>query len=110
MVVGESGLGKSTLINSLFLADLYKARTIPSAEERIEKTTKVEKKTLEIEEKGIKLRLTVVDTPGYGDSINCEDSWKVCTSYIDEQVNDAAISIFFPLKHKLLSTVPPIFR
>uniref|UniRef100_A0A671RP45 Zgc:63587 n=1 Tax=Sinocyclocheilus anshuiensis TaxID=1608454 RepID=A0A671RP45_9TELE len=27
MVVGESGLGKSTLINSLFLTDLYPERT-----------------------------------------------------------------------------------
>lgn len=29
MVVGESGLGKSTLINSLFLADFYKERKMP---------------------------------------------------------------------------------
>lgn len=29
MVVGEAGLGKSTLVNSLFLADLYKDRRIP---------------------------------------------------------------------------------
>ncbi|VVC86672.1 unnamed protein product [Leptidea sinapis] len=32
MVVGESGLGKSTLINSLFLGDLYKGRKIPDIE------------------------------------------------------------------------------
>ena len=30
MVAGESGLGKSTLINTLFLTDLYKDRVIPS--------------------------------------------------------------------------------
>lgn len=29
---GESGLGKSTLINSLFLTDLYKDRKVPNAE------------------------------------------------------------------------------
>lgn len=33
--VGESGLGKSTLINSLFLTDLYKDRTVPNAQGEI---------------------------------------------------------------------------
>lgn len=32
MVTGESGLGKSTLINSLFLTDLYKDRTLYDAQ------------------------------------------------------------------------------
>lgn len=31
MVVGESGLGKSTLVNSLFLTDLYPERVTPDA-------------------------------------------------------------------------------
>lgn len=31
MVVGESGLGKSTLVNSLFLTDLYPERALPDA-------------------------------------------------------------------------------
>jgi len=31
MVVGESGLGKSTLVNSLFLTDLYPERSLPDA-------------------------------------------------------------------------------
>jgi septin 2 len=29
--LGETGLGKSTLVNSLFLTDLYPERNIPSA-------------------------------------------------------------------------------
>ena len=29
MAVGESGLGKSTLINSLFLTNLYEEREVP---------------------------------------------------------------------------------
>ncbi|XP_009073279.1 PREDICTED: septin-2 isoform X1 [Acanthisitta chloris] len=97
MVVGESGLGKSTLINSLFLTDLYPERIIPGAAGKhtlvlllwecykIERTVQIEASTVEIEERGVKLRLTVVDTPGYGDAINCRDCFKTIISYIDEQ-------------------------
>jgi len=31
---------------------------------------KIDASSVEIEERGVKLRLTVVDTPGFGDSIN----------------------------------------
>lgn len=86
MVVGESGLGKSTMVNSLFLGDLYKNRVVPNAAEKLERTTRIEKKSMEIEEKGVRLRLTIVDTPGFGDSTNCEESWRSCISYIDDQV------------------------
>ena len=55
MVVGESGLGKSTLVNSLFLSDLYSNRKIPPVDERVERTTEIEKTTMEIEEKGVKV-------------------------------------------------------
>uniref|UniRef100_A0A667ZF94 Septin 2 n=1 Tax=Myripristis murdjan TaxID=586833 RepID=A0A667ZF94_9TELE len=85
MVVGESGLGKSTLINSLFLTDLYPERVIPGAAEKIERTVQIEASTVEIEERGVKLRLTVVDTPGYGDAINSQDCFSTIISYIDDQ-------------------------
>ncbi|XP_042899380.1 septin-1 isoform X2 [Parasteatoda tepidariorum] len=85
MVVGESGLGKSTLINSLFLTDLYPERHIPDASEKIKQTVKLEASTVEIEERGVKLRLTVVDTPGFGDAINNNDSFKSIIQYIDDQ-------------------------
>uniref|UniRef100_A0AAQ4QWT6 Septin n=1 Tax=Gasterosteus aculeatus aculeatus TaxID=481459 RepID=A0AAQ4QWT6_GASAC len=82
---GESGLGKSTLINSLFLTDLYPERYIPGAAEKIERTVQIEASTVEIEERGVKLRLTVVDTPGYGDAINSQDCFKTIIQYIDNQ-------------------------
>ncbi|XP_012944970.1 septin-2 [Aplysia californica] len=85
MVVGESGLGKSTLVNSLFLTDLYPERHVPSAAEKIEQTVKIDASTVEIEERGVKLRLTVVDTPGFGDSLNSVDCFKPIIQYIDEQ-------------------------
>ncbi|XP_014780244.1 septin-2 [Octopus bimaculoides] len=85
LVVGESGLGKSTLVNSLFLADLYPERHIPSASEKITQTVKIDASTVEIEERGVKLRLTVVDTPGFGDSLNSEDCFTPIIEYIDEQ-------------------------
>ncbi|KAK2173432.1 hypothetical protein NP493_876g01010 [Ridgeia piscesae] len=86
MVVGETGLGKSTLISSLFLNnDFYKNRENPSVEERVTKTVEIELKKMEIEEKGIRLRLTIVDTPGFNDSLKGEESWRTIEEYIDKQ-------------------------
>lgn len=72
MVVGESGLGKSTLINSLFQTDLYPDKEKATVD-MIKKTVSIEASTVEIEERGVKLRLTIVDTPGFGDAIDSAD-------------------------------------
>ena len=40
--------------------------------ERIEKTIEIEKRYMEIEEKGVKLRLTIVDTPGFNDAVDAK--------------------------------------
>ncbi|TSP68502.1 Septin-4 [Bagarius yarrelli] len=85
MVAGESGLGKSTLVNSLFLTDVYKDRTLLNAEERISKTVEITKHTIGFEEKGVKLKLTIVDTPGFGDAVNNTESWKPVVDFINCQ-------------------------
>uniref|UniRef100_A0A8C7MGR9 Septin 5 n=1 Tax=Oncorhynchus kisutch TaxID=8019 RepID=A0A8C7MGR9_ONCKI len=61
---GESGMGKSTLDRKLL-----------NAEERINQTVEIIKHTVDIEEKGVKLKLTIVDHTG----------WKPITDYIDQQ-------------------------
>ncbi|MEQ2182900.1 Septin-2, partial [Goodea atripinnis] len=53
--------------------------------EKIERTVQIEASTVEIEERGVKLRLTVVDTPGYGDAIDSQDCFKTIIQYIDNQ-------------------------
>lgn len=85
MVVGESGLGKSTLVNSLFLTDLYPERQVPSASEKAKQTVTLDASTVEIEEKGVRVRLTVVDTPGFGDAIDNTDCFKSIIQYIEDQ-------------------------
>ncbi len=38
-----------------------------------------------MEEKGFTVRLSVLDTPGFGDYMNNQDCWVPIVQYIDEQ-------------------------
>lgn len=76
MVVGESGLGKSTLINSMFLSDIYNPEHHPGPSARAKKTVKVETTKVVLRENGVNLTLTVVDTPGFGDAVD-NSNWCV---------------------------------
>ncbi|CAJ0938760.1 unnamed protein product [Ranitomeya imitator] len=84
---GESGLGKSTLINSLFLTDLY-APDYPGPSHRIKKTVQVEQSKVLIKEGGVQLLLTIVDTPGFGDAVDNSNCWQPVIDYIDSKFED----------------------
>ncbi|KAF7646926.1 hypothetical protein LDENG_00180510, partial [Lucifuga dentata] len=87
MVVGESGLGKSTLINSLFLTDLYSPE-YPGPSHRIKKTVQVEQSKVLIREGGVQLLLTIVDTPGFGDAVDNSNCWQPVIDHIDSKFED----------------------
>ncbi|XP_035711935.1 protein peanut isoform X3 [Folsomia candida] len=87
MVVGESGLGKSTLTNSMFLADIYSPE-YPGPSLRLKKTVQVDTSKVTMKENGVNLSLTIVDTPGYGDSIDNSQCWQPILDYIENRYED----------------------
>ena len=81
LVVGETGLGKSTMINSLFQTNIYTSKE----EFKTEQTMKIGTHNVMLEEGGVKLSLTVVDTPGYGDAVDNTDCWEPVVEYVEQQ-------------------------
>lgn len=86
---GQTGLGKSTLINTIFASHLIDSKGRLASDEPVRQTTEIHPVShgawfifipararvqcrLVIVENGVRLRLNIVDTPGYGDQINNE--------------------------------------
>ncbi|XP_069686591.1 septin-2 isoform X1 [Periplaneta americana] len=80
LCIGETGLGKSTLMDSLFNTSF---ESTPSPHNL--PTVKLKAHTYELQESNVRLKLTICDTVGYGDQINKEDSFKAVVDYIDAQ-------------------------
>ncbi|EEB11427.1 Septin-2, putative [Pediculus humanus corporis] len=80
LCIGETGLGKSTLMDSLFNTSF---ESTPSPHNLT--TVKLKAHTYELQESNVRLKLTIVDTVGYGDQINKENSFKAVVDYIDAQ-------------------------
>ncbi|XP_042636795.1 septin-9 [Orycteropus afer afer] len=85
MVVGQSGLGKSTLINTLFKSKISRKSVQPTSEERIPKTIEIKSITHDIEQKDVHMKLTMIDTPWFGDHINSENCWQPIMKFINDQ-------------------------
>ncbi|KAL0946503.1 hypothetical protein HGRIS_012719 [Hohenbuehelia grisea] len=85
IVVGQTGLGKSTLINTIFASHLIDSKGRFTADEPVRQTTEIQAVSHVIVENGVKLRLNIVDTPGYGDQINNEGCWDPIIKYIKDQ-------------------------
>lgn len=84
MVVGESGLGKSTMINTLFRGSVSRQSCILNPDPP-PTTVKINSVCHVIEEKSVHLKLSITDTPGFGDQINNLKSWEPILEYVNKQ-------------------------
>ncbi|CCK68863.1 septin CDC12 KNAG_0B04280 [Huiozyma naganishii CBS 8797] len=85
MVCGESGLGKTTFINTLFQTTLKHADPQRRRELPIRRTVEIDVTRAVLEEKSFNLRVNVIDTPGFGDNINNRKAWQPLVDFIDDQ-------------------------
>ncbi|ERF76062.1 Septin Spn2 [Endocarpon pusillum] len=83
--VGQTGLGKSTLINTIFASHLIDSKGRMRPDEPVRSTTEIQTVSHIIEENGVRLRLNIVDTPGYGDQVNNDRCWDPIVKYIKDQ-------------------------
>jgi len=96
-------LGKTTFINTLFSTTIKNYSDHRRRHQKqVDKTVEIEITKAELEEKFFKgktiprsrartsrltytVRLTVIDTPGFGDYVNNRDSWQPIIEFLDDQ-------------------------
>jgi len=83
MCIGETGMGKSTLMDSLFNTSFESTPATHTLS-----SVKLKSHTYELSESNVRLKLTVVDSVGYGDQVNKGDSFTAVVDYIDKQFDD----------------------
>ncbi|NXC46538.1 SEP10 protein, partial [Penelope pileata] len=97
LCIGETGSGKSTLINSLFNISFD-----DSISSHFHPNVRLKAQTYELQESNVCLKLTVVSTVGFGDQLNKEDSYQPIVDYIDAQF-EAYLQEELKIKRSLFS-------
>ena len=80
MCIGETGIGKSTLMDTLFKSEFNSTPVTHS-----QNIVALSENTYRLKESNVQLRLTLVDTIGFGDQINKDNSYEPIVEYVDKQ-------------------------
>lgn len=82
--LGETGIGKSTLMDTLFNTNFENF-----VSSHFEPQVKLRAQTYDLQESNVRLRLTVVNTVGFGDQMNKQQRWEesVCASVTDSETD-----------------------
>ncbi|XP_063248772.1 LOW QUALITY PROTEIN: septin-10 [Prinia subflava] len=80
LCIGETGIGKSALMSSLFNTNFEDP---PST--HFLSSVQLRAQTCELQESNVLLKLTIVKTVGFGDQVNKADTYQPIVDYIDAQ-------------------------
>ncbi|GAV55462.1 hypothetical protein ZYGR_0AV00930 [Zygosaccharomyces rouxii] len=91
MVVGQSGTGRSTFINTLCgqqVVDVSTTVMLPT-DTSTDIELQLREETVELEDdEGVKIQLNIIDTPGFGDSLDNTPSFELISDYIRHQYDE----------------------
>ncbi|KAL6485316.1 hypothetical protein MHYP_G00073610 [Metynnis hypsauchen] len=80
LCIGETGIGKSTLMDTLFNTNFENFES-----SHFEPKVKLRAQTYDLQESSVRLKLTVVSTVGFGDQMNKQESYQHIVDYINTQ-------------------------
>ncbi len=94
MVVGPSGSGRSTFINTLCGQQVVETSTTVPAPEDCAKDVSLELRHHNVEledEEGVRIQLSVIDTPGFAGGLDNSGAFSVIQEYITKQYDDVLL-------------------
>ena len=80
LCIGETGIGKSTLIDTLF-----NTKFDWESSSHLEPKVRLNKNTYELVESNVRMKFSIVETSGFGDQLDKEESHKIISSYLEQQ-------------------------
>jgi len=89
MVVGASGTGRTTFVNTLCESEVLGHKIADNADTaHLEEGVRIKPVNVELEEDGVRIALTIVDTPGFGDNVDNENAFQEIVGYLERQYDD----------------------
>lgn len=92
MIVGESGLGRSTFINSLCGGNTIVPTSLTATQDPYSRKLTLRHENVELEDNdGHKISLNIIDTPNFANAVNCEDDFKIVVDFIRHQYDEVLL-------------------
>lgn len=80
LCLGETGIGKSTLIDTLFNTKFEWEQS-----SHFEPRVRLNKTTYDLQESNVRLKLSLIESVGFGDQLDKEETHKILSEYLDFQ-------------------------